>query len=1334
MKAYWNLCFFLFLVFSVSAQKLEKKYDVNNPNLPEWVQLMYQDQPDIGAIEAAYNAYYKEYPFKKNEHTQYFKRLKRVLKRDINGNYSAGTSWQESQRLNKEYLDRIEAQKALRGPTSPWTCIGPFDFDKGSEARSYAAGAAHVYTVEQSVSNPDVMYAGTATAGLWKSTDKGQNWTALNLDMLINGIIALEIDHTDDNIVYFEGGGNLYKTTDGGNTWNIIGDITFQLTGHEISDIVMHPNNNQILFLCAEDGLFRSDDGGNSFTKVEDGEFQELEYHPTNNDILYSVKQIADRTEFYKSTDGGISFSNIGNGWPFVQGPDEQKRAEIAVSPAAPNKVFALLTGAANGGSGLYGIYVSDDAGENWTRTCCGPQPAGVPDPNSNQNLMGWDDQGGDDGGQYYYDLAFDVSPTNADDLYVGGVNLWISNDGGQSFTCPSAWSHSYKPNYVHADIHDIRFFGNELWVANDGGIFFSDDNGDNFQRRMLGIAGTDFWGFGAGFWDGDVLVGGTYHNGTLLKDHNVYENGWVSTGGGDNTLGKVNYADERKVYYDWGEKHLSGDRMVNLFDLPFNADLWDAPFAFDPRSYNRIFVGQDDQLWVTEDDGLSFESLYTFEANIEVIEVAWSNPDVMYVTLYPGWWETKKIYRTNDGGTTWTDVTPSSAELGGDEWVRYDITISDNDPNKVWITRNNPYGGTALDGKQIYVSSNGGNSWITYSTSMLDGETITNVVYQRGSNDGIYIGTRRSVYYRNATMGDWAIFNTELPSSTYSTELIPFYREGKIRNGTNRSVYEAELYETAPPSAQISMDRFQSYCSRDTIYFSDHSALNENGATWSWSFEGGNPSTSDIRQPKVVYSEAGTYSVTLTVTDANGTSTQTLTDILTISNECEPDTIPGYALRLNQAGDYAQIDHMGITTNEVTFSAWVKPDGFQPDFTGIIFNDDVSAGLNFRSNNELGYHWLNGSWAWGSGLTVPPNQWSHVALVATPTSITIYLNGESSTHNVNLGEVELGSMKIGSYKGWNSRNYTGLIDEVCIYDRSLSQDEIRDLRHLTKVPQDDSSLISYYQFNRMQGEITDRSGVNHAALVAGAERVISTAPVGGGVSHRLEINTGGSYVFDDTGITLDFADTGFYPNGEVVTTRINLNPDQLPNSDPVSRSYWVLNNYGTSSTFTESSQIRFDEVGEVTSADQDIPHTFNLFRRTENADGNVWENIDQADMAEAGTDGSVTFSTDNSVNQMGQFVITNAGNSVSIDPTIPEPKAEMVRVFPNPTHQNGFNITTELEGQCTVILFDAKGKKIREISINKTGFFPTDDLASGPYMYRVQNHKRMLNGIIVIQ
>ncbi|MCB9235407.1 MAG: T9SS type A sorting domain-containing protein [Bacteroidia bacterium] len=1250
---------FSFLVINLQAQ-LEDKYQQSSPDLPDWVSLMYSDSPDPGAVTAAYEGWYKTHPFVKNSHTQYYKRWLRMLGQDVKGLWTTGANLREIEEREAAYLQQCADVAAGRGPSSPWSSLGPWDWDHDAASRSYAPGAAHVYTVEQSLANSSLLFAGTATTGIWKSTDKGTSWSLTTRNMIINGSLAVELDWSNVNIAYFGGGGNLYKTTNQGTSWISIGDAPFQALNHDIKDIVMHPSNSQVLYVCSNQGFFKSTDGGANFTQLMSGSFQEFELHPSNSNIQYVIRQPADKTEFYKSTDNGATWVIKTQGWPNPASGDEQKRTEIAVTSNAPNMVYALATGAANGGSGLYGIYVSTDAGETWARRCCGPQEAGVPS-STNMNLMGWSDQGTDDGGQYYYDLALAVDPANSLKVDVCGVNHWVSTDGGYTFTCPSKWSTPDKSEYVHADIHDVRYYGNDLWFACDGGIFYSSDGGDTIIRKLNGIEGTDFWGFGAGFIDGDVMLGGTYHNGTLLKDGNTYLNGWICTQGGDNYRGFVNFGDSRTVYHDGGGKILPGDRTIAIAGFPFNHQPnatyttgASSQIEFDPRCYNMLYSGEGTSLWRSFDNGSSYELVKDFGENVTSVEVSWADPDRIYVATYKGWWDTKRLWRTTDQGTNWTEITPSSTILNGNTWVPYDITVDAKNADKLWIARTSQYGNSpgGLAGYEVFKSTDGGSTWINWSSPSLAGEYPSCIEHHRGTNGGVYLGTRRAVWYRNDNMSAWALFNNNLPVSTSSVNLVPYYWGGKLRNGTNRSVYEVDFYETAAPTAQIAADRRESYCTRDTVYYTDHSSVSQNGATWSWSFPGGNPSTSNLRQPKVVYSSPGTYDVSLTVSDVNGSDSQTLTNFLTVTSECEPDTVPGLALSLTNSGDYASIPPLGITTNTITFSAWVKPNGVQPEYTGIVMHGSTAAGLNVRPSNELGYHWPGGAWWWSSGLLLPQSQWSHVVLVVEPTQVTVYLNGVGSTHVVNTAPVAFDAPSlIGSYQGWGSRNWKGQIDEVCIWNRALTQAEVRELRHLTKIPSADPTLLAYYQFNRPSGVATDRAHIYHANLNGAATRVTSTGPFGGGNSSRQTVSTGGPTTFGGTGVTLGFSPSGTNPDGELVVTRINLNPDQAPNTDPISRSYWVVNNYGVNSTFTALDSIRFERVGPVTVGEAASPSAFKLYKRGDNAFASSWGTlIDQGDYAKAGADGDVTFSNGNGIGSFSQFVISNSGAPLGLD------------------------------------------------------------------------------------
>ncbi len=923
-----KILFLLFITFQFSVfSQVEMQYNTNTEGLPNWVQLIYAENPDEGAVIQAYRSYYKSHKLVKNKHTQYYKRWVRNLSRTTTVPQTLTNSKSSNQ----------------------WECVGPWDFDKDAASRSYAPGSAHVYTVEQSVSNPNILYAGSATAGAWKTIDKGANWNLITSNLALNGVYAIEIDFTNPEIIYISGNGGIYKSYDGGVNWTVIGDASFTNLSHSTKDIKLKPTNNMELFVASDEGLYHSLDGGLNFTQVMSGEFLEIEFHPNSADTMYFIRKSGDKTEFYRSDDGGITLINFTNGWPNPGTGDDQKRTEIAVSPAAPNKIVALATGSANGGSGLYGIYISYDKGENWSFQCCGSQPAGVPSA-TNINMMGWQPSGLDDGGQYYYDLALAVNPNNADSIHVAGVNQWISADNGITFTCPAKWSEPHKKGYVHADIHDINYFGNDLWFACDGGIFYSDNAGDSTYKKQYGIAGTDFWGFGAGFKDGNVMLGGAYHNGTLLKDNNTYINDWICTDGGDGIRGFVNFGNPRIAYSDYGGKTLSGDRTVNIASLPLdkkpNASYIigeSSQMEFDPRCHNWSYIGNDTSLWLSKNNGASYSAVHHFNEKITAVEVAWSNPDVIYVATWESWWGNKKIYRTNDAGQTWVDITPTN--ISGQAWIPYDITISSYDENTLWIARCSMYGGVQdAQGEEVFKSISGGQNWINWSTPALDNINATNIEHQRGSNGGVYLGTRDAVYYRNNSMNDWDIYDNNLPKSTTSTQLIPYYREGLLRNGTNRSAFEIDFYEDTPPSAQIAANRLEINCMNDTVRFVDHSAIRLSSATWQWSFPGGTPSSSSLEDPIVVYTQPGTYDVSLTVTDVFGTNMQTINNFITYTDSVFPITNTTSLYEGFDSGNFPPI-------------AWETPPA--------IFSwqsIDIDTGMNCQPNTVayVNHYWIN--------------------------------------------------------------------------------------------------------------------------------------------------------------------------------------------------------------------------------------------------------------------------------------------------------------------------------------------------------------------------------------
>ena len=208
----------LFLTSLNAFSQIEKKYDKLSEKLPNWVKLMYADEPNVGNVIKEYENYFKINSFNKNKHTQYYKRWLRSFSRET-----------------------LAVKKSSNKSSNNWEGIGPWDFDINAESRSYAPGAAHLYTVEQSKSNNNVLYAGAATAGAWRSNNKGDNWFHITKDFHLSSVYALEIDFQDEDIIYISGNGGLHKSIDGGTNWNSVGGSNFNSQSHSIKDIKMHP-------------------------------------------------------------------------------------------------------------------------------------------------------------------------------------------------------------------------------------------------------------------------------------------------------------------------------------------------------------------------------------------------------------------------------------------------------------------------------------------------------------------------------------------------------------------------------------------------------------------------------------------------------------------------------------------------------------------------------------------------------------------------------------------------------------------------------------------------------------------------------------------------------------------------------------------------------------------------------------------------------------------------------------------------------------------------------------------------------------------------------------
>lgn len=363
-------------------------------------------------------------------------------------------------------------------------------------------------------------------------------------------------------------------------------------------------------------------------------------------------------------------------------------------------------------------------------------------------------------------------------------------------------------------------------------------------------------------------------------------------------------------------------------------------------------------------------------------------------------------------------------------------------------------------------------------------------------------------------------------------------------------------------------------------------------------------------------------------------------------SAECALSTVIGKAYNSTTNGDYLQTSTIslnkadGRNNNEVTLMAWVKPNGIQSPDCAIIGTTAGNVEIIVRSNNGLGIIWNGGYWDWSSGLTLPSNEWSHVAFVITPTQFKLYLNGKEAVNsNVPVALDLVTTWRIGIDRNQTHRTFKGLIDEVCLYNRSLPINEIREKMHLMKNPATDASLRGYFQFNETSGLAWNKSPIAGSGTFSGvATRANSTAPVAVGTSQRMSITTGGVKDFSAQNVLLEFQSSGTLPNGDIVVNELTAAPDPLPSGGtPLSNKYWIVNNYGTNQAFSPLTSLKFSNLGTFATG---LSSNYKLYKRIANSDAAWGASIDAADDLTTANNNTLTFSTNNGITSFSQLTI----------------------------------------------------------------------------------------------
>ncbi|OSZ80999.1 hypothetical protein CAP36_07120 [Chitinophagaceae bacterium IBVUCB2] len=733
MKKIFPLLLFIAISFSVSSQQsvyeIMERTDISIDEAKRQADRLFET---IGTGRGTGYKHFQRWYYERKFHV------------DENGFFiSAQEEW-------NKYLQSQASLESIQTEAANWTELGPKTWVRTS---SWNPGTGRLTSVAIHPSNESIIYVSSPGGGIWKTTNAGATWAPLVDDNPTwMSVFSLAIDPANQNIVYAgtSGSNGLIKSTDAGASWSNTGSGP----SGTIYKILIHPTSTNIVFACTSAGLYRSINGGTSWTQVRSGHKEDIEFKPNDLNIMYAVGN----AEVVRSTDMGVSWTAIG----VAEGITNTGRSMVAVSPANPNYVYIVQAS-----GNLFGrMYKSTDAGLNYTTTVVG-------NPGSGTNFFGYETNGTGTTGQAGYDMALDVSPTNAAEVYIAGIICWKSINEGSNFTAITAWSLPNSIGYNHADVHGLYWINSTIYSLSDGGIFKSLDAGDNWIDISNGLGIRQFYRFDNSPTNPNVITGGAQDNGSATRQAS---GNWVDWLGADGMEGLVSPTNHLNL---WGTsqngsiyRSTNGGNSYTNLTRPAAGD-WVTPLEIHPTN-EAILYGGWTGVWKSVNGGSSWSNISSgvISSLVTDLALAPSAPTTIYASRGATLWVT-----TDDGANWVTRTAPATIN---------DIAVDPTNPSKIWIACNSA-------SNRIFVSTDGGANFTNISSN-LPGIAARAIVVDDATPCNIYVGMNIGVYHQQEGAGTWTNYSDNLPMVAIN-ELDIQQSTGVIRVATyGRGVWESPV------------------------------------------------------------------------------------------------------------------------------------------------------------------------------------------------------------------------------------------------------------------------------------------------------------------------------------------------------------------------------------------------------------------------------------------------------------------------------------------------------------------------------------------------------------
>jgi hypothetical protein len=652
-------------------------------------------------------------------------------------------------------LDYYEYKKVKKTRSNTWKAIGQ---NKISETPS---GIGRVDAVGFHPTDSNIMYLGTWAGGVFKTIDGGQNWVSVGDDLPYASVGSICVDAVNPNTVFItvgkgiiNGSGiGIFKSTDAGATWAPTSHVTAEADAITYHQLIKHPTNNLIMYSCQSDGLYKTIDGGNTWTQINTHDVLQLHFNPKNPETIYYVGSGFNITpaQIFKSINGGVTFSQT------ATLPDALF-ISMGLTLADTNFIGVRLVNFTTGSAPNY--FTSSNGGASYVVQ------------NSNNTI--------DNGGRTV------VSQLNKNRVYTGFPTFYKSINGGATFTSPIA--------FIHVDTRGIflsPFNKRLIFLCTDGGLYKLDDSTGTTTSLSEGLNITHFYNIAISERDTIKILGGSLDNGSRYKNVNA---NWKHVTGGDGFACAINPKDTNIMFSSSQNgiiyRTQNSWNWFTVITPTGQTGAFGTMLKLNPQDPNSLYTVFHDvykfdnssSTWTSISNFTSFSATST----LKYLAIAPQDSN----TIYTGNTNWDKYFYTNNHGITWDSFTPPVTFINA---YLSAINIHPQNISKILVTKSGYY-----ENDKIYLSLNKGMTWknISYNLPNIpilcmeieNGLDTNNVTY--------YIGTTIGVYSMKENDTVWNYFGTGLPRVDVN-ELVIRKLDRKLIAGTGgRGAYEIKLPE----------------------------------------------------------------------------------------------------------------------------------------------------------------------------------------------------------------------------------------------------------------------------------------------------------------------------------------------------------------------------------------------------------------------------------------------------------------------------------------------------------------------------------------------------------